>query len=249
MDPTVPRSHGKFHKGIGYYEFLSQIHQVCKPCSYLEIGVGTGATLGLAECRAVAIDPKFQFRGNPFRGRAETHLFQMTSDEFFARHELANFLPDGIGFAFLDGLHHFEYLLRDFVNTERYSRTEAVVALHDCCPINTEMAKREPARRTDIVTRQWWTGDVWKLLPILRDFRPDLEVSVLDCSPTGLVLVRGLDPGSKTLLRSYDEIIAIYADIDLVDFGIKRLRNEFSTIDSRSVFEPDALKKFLARRS
>ena len=143
MDPNIPPS-SKFHQGIHYYDYLKQIHQVCKPSSYLEIGVETGQTLALAQCRAVAIDPIFKLlQGNPIDQRVETYFFQLRSDEFFAQHNLRAYLPDGVDFAFLDGMHHFEYLLRDFSNTEKYSNKNTIVALHDCYPVNTEIANRE----------------------------------------------------------------------------------------------------------
>jgi hypothetical protein len=241
----------KLHRGIEYGSYLKQIHLVRKPASYLEIGVETGQTLAHAECRAVGIDPKFQLQGNPIGSRVETYLFQMKSDEFFARHNLNNFLPDGVDFAFLDGMHHFEYLLRDLISTEKYSHKETIVALHDCYPVNNEIANREVNydRRVDAATRIWWTGDVWKILPILRAFRPDLDVTALDCPPTGLVIIRGLDPSSKALINAYDEIVAEYLNISLENFGIEQFREEFPTTESRNVFQPDAIKVFLLRRT
>ena len=47
------------------------------------------------------------------------------------KHDLRNFLPNGVDFAFLDGMHHFEYLLRDVLNTEKYSRKNSIVAFPD----------------------------------------------------------------------------------------------------------------------
>ncbi|HVG51787.1 MAG TPA: class I SAM-dependent methyltransferase [Xanthobacteraceae bacterium] len=248
--PRVAASLSKFHQGIFYLDFLNQIHQAKKPSGYLEIGVETGATLAFAQCPAVGIDPKFQFQGNPIGQRIETYLFQLPSDDFFARYDPGKFLPGPVDFAFLDGMHHFEYLLRDFINTEKYSHAGSVVALHDCYPVNTEIANRERNYdlRVDAITRLWWTGDVWKLLPILRDFRPDLEVAILDCPPTGLVVVQGLDPASGTLIKAYDEIVAKYRDITLEAYRIEKFWAEFPTIDSRGVFEPDALRRFLRVR-
>jgi hypothetical protein len=246
---NVPLQISKFHEGIPYGRYLNQIHRVLKPSSYLEIGVNTGTTLTFAQCRTVAIDPWFQLQVNPIGRRAETFLFQMKSDAFFAQHNLKTFFPDCVDFAFLDGMHLFEFLLRDFMNTEKSSHRETIVALHDCYPVNTEMANRErnQDRRADAVTRGWWTGDVWKLLPILRDFRPDLDVIVLDCPPTGLVIVRSLDSGSSVLVDGYDEIVAKYQDIVLEDFTIERFRQEFPTIESRGAIEPDALRKLFTR--
>jgi hypothetical protein len=243
-------SASKFHRGIFYCDYLKQIHQAWKPSSYFEIGAETGATLALAECRAVAVDPEFRLQGDPIGRRVETHLFQLKSDQFFAQRDLNIFFPGGVDFAFLDGMHHFEYLLRDVFNTERYSHKKTILALHDCHPVNVEMANRETnyGRRTDGVTRGWWTGDVWKLLPILRDFRSDLDVTILDCPPTGLVVVRNLDRKSKVLVKAYDEIVAKYRDVTLENFGLERFQEEFPTTDSRDLFQPAALINFLSHR-
>lgn len=245
MDPPAPVN--AFHTGIPYLDYLQQIHRYREPSSYLEIGVETGQSLALARCPSVAIDPEFQFQGNVFRQRSETYLFQMTSDEFFAGYRLDRYLPGGIDFAFLDGMHHFEFLLRDFLNAEKYSYASTVLTLHDCYPVNTEMASRDTDydTRVDQETRWWWAGDVWKMLPILRDYRPDLNVTVLDCPPTGLVVIRGLDPHSRAIDDNYHEILGKFRELTLAEFGIERFRKEFRTTDSRALFAPDALRKFL----
>jgi hypothetical protein len=244
MNIDTSSSSSEFHRGVVYGQYLKQIHRAWKPRSYLEVGVETGKTLAFAECPAVAVDPEFRLQGEWLSGRQQTHLFQMKSDDFFARYDLRAFFPDGVDFAFLDGLHHFEVLLRDFLNTEKYSHGDTVIALHDCYPVNCEIASREANHdnRVDVATREWWTGDVWKLLPILRDFRPDLRVAVLDCPPTGLVAVQGLDPNSKVILEQYEEIVAKYGGVTLETFGIERFRAEFPTTDS-CVFHADALKE------
>jgi hypothetical protein len=225
----------KFHGGVRYDFYLKHIHDTHKPKGYLEIGVETGATLAFAQCPAVAVDPRFQLQGNPIGPRAETYLFQMTSDAFFAKHDLTRFLSAGVDFAFLDGMHRFEYLLRDLLNTEKYAHRDTIVALHDCYPVNSEIADRDTNyhRRTNAATRAWWAGDVWKLLPILRDYRPDLKLTILDCPPTGLVIVRGFKSGAERTIDA-EEISAAYGNVTLDDFGIERFRTEFPTVDSKS---------------
>lgn len=56
------------------------------------------------------------------------HLFQATSDDFFASDFLRR---DGIrlGLSFLDGMHLYEFLLRDVMNTEAASDPNGVI----CC--------------------------------------------------------------------------------------------------------------------
>src|SRR5205814_560630 len=59
-------------------------------------------------------------------------------------------------------------------------------------------------------TTNGWAGDVWKLLPILQEFRPDLNLNVVAVRPTGLGIVTNLDPSSTTLHDHYDEIVSKY---------------------------------------
>jgi hypothetical protein len=55
-------------------------------------------------------------------------------------------------------------------------------------------------------------GDVWKALEALLDYRQDLRVSVVPTAPSGLVIVRGLDPGSRVLFEKHDEIVSRYRE-------------------------------------
>jgi hypothetical protein len=62
--------------------------------------------------------------------------------------------------------------------------------LHDTIPLNRETSAR---RRTT----EFYTGDVWKIVPFLRRHRPELEMVTVTTAPTGLTLIRGLDPRSE----------------------------------------------------
>lgn len=238
------------HRGVPYRDLLVRLHAALRPDSYLEIGVAGGGTLELARCPAIGIDPAFQMKGHHLNARPVTHLFQMASDDFFATYDVRTLFPKGIAFALLDGMHLFEFLLRDLINTERYCRPDSVIALHDCWPINAQMAEREhnPLGRSDRPTRRWWTGDVWKLLPILREQRPDLRLLVVDCPPTGLVLLTGLDPASSRLSDRYEDIVARW-QITLGDYGFDRFRAEFPPLDSRRLMREGELERALGRSS
>lgn len=183
-----------------YVELLSLLHESLRPRTYVEIGVGWGRSLALArsETTSVGIDPRPKLRTViPVR----TRIFRLTSDEFFEGHDLKALL-DGlpVDLAFIDGMHLFEFALRDFIHLERAARPGTVIAIHDCYPPNAEVATRERASR-------FWTGDVWKLIPCLREYRPDLTVTVADAPPTGLGLVTGLDPTSGLLEAQFAEIL------------------------------------------
>jgi len=225
------------HTGLGYLAFMAtlSVHLSCR--AYFEIGTGSGNTLKAFRCDSVCIDPHFLVSQDVLQGRRRAHFFQMTSDEFFEHNDLKTYLPCGFDIAFLDGLHHFEVLLRDFINTEQCCHDRSTMLVHDCLPLNERMTERVMRidEAEDPSTRDAWTGDVWRLLPILKKFRPDLRVQQFDCGPTGLVVCTRLDPKSSILSQNYHNIVHEFSKLSLADFSLKRLWHLFPTIDTRKL--------------
>lgn len=199
--------------GEDYYALLARFHGWLRPAAYVEIGLGHGRSLGLAAPATVAlgIDPVmasyerllYSAAGNP------AQLYLETSDEFFARHDLRREMGKAaFDLGFIDGLHLFEQVLKDFINLERYAGKDSVVLIHDCLPINALVAARE--RCTG-----FWTGDVWKIVPCLKTMRPDLHIFTIPAKPSGLAVVTNLDPGSSTLGRDFDRIAAYFGSLSL----------------------------------
>src|SRR5262249_33510468 len=108
------------YRGLDYITFIKYVAESTAATSYVEIGTESGAALRQVSCDALCIDPKFQINGNVLRDRRRTFFYQMTSDEFFSQEHLETIFSKGIDLAFIDGLHHFEMLLRDFIHVERY---------------------------------------------------------------------------------------------------------------------------------
>ncbi len=198
-----------------YIPCLSRIHAKTKPHTYLEIGTLFGQTLALSRCRSVAVDPAFRI-SEPIPGAMPSlFLFQGTSDEFFENIDPKAVLGGPIDLAYLDGMHLFEFLLRDFMNTEHHCHSGSMVILHDCMPLDLEMTRRnmeEVTSRPNARYPGWWTGDVWKTADILMRHRPDLDIIALDAPPTGLIIIRNLDPESKVLKLRYQAIIDSYSN-------------------------------------
>lgn len=223
--------------GMSYLDFLPILGTALNCRSYFEIGTNTGDSLKAFQCDSVCVDPHFLVAQDVLRGKRQAHFFQMTSNEFFDNFNLRSLLPGGIDIGFLDGLHHFEVLLRDFINSERYCHDKSVLMLHDCIPINERMAEREfrYVETESPDTRGGWTGDVWRLLPILKKYRPDLRVMLFDCHPTGLIVCTGLRQFSRVLEDNYATIIEDYARLSLSDHGIQQLWGTFPVIDSTAL--------------
>jgi hypothetical protein len=202
------------------HEFLAALHAGLHPRNYLEIGVGTGLSLGLSRVPSIGIDPKFQVQTEI---RTDLRLVRVTSDRFFARKDPLNFVRGGrnpwrnlrrnrplfggfvgrptVDFAFIDGMHLFEFVLRDFMNVERHSAATTAIVLDDMLPRNITEAARDR-------TTQDWTGDVYKLLGVLREYRPELIAIPVDTQPTGLLVVLAPDHRNSVLQDHYDEILA-----------------------------------------
>lgn len=213
------------HQGIQYLEFLGRYGRLCGARSYFEIGVNIGKSLRRIDLPTVGVDPKFMFRDDIMGAKSELHLFQTTSDVFFQTRDLKSFFPAGVELAFLDGMHLFEFLLRDLINTEMAMSRSGTIFIHDCLPINAEMTERQrrPGQRRDVELKSYWTGDVWKLIPILQHHRPDLEITLIDCAPTGLVRLRNLNPESRTLSDIYDILRAEWESLEIDDTGLADL--------------------------
>lgn len=188
-----------------YYALLERVQRHLRPRTYAEIGVADGLSLRFVDAGTVAvgIDPEAPDEPPP-DAAGEVALFRMTSDDYFATRDLRSDLGErDLDLGFVDGLHLFEFALRDFANLERAAHAGAVLLIHDCLPLDETCAERE---RTTVS----WTGDVWKLIACLRAERPDLTVATLDVPPTGMAVVTGLDPGSTVLLDHHDELVERY---------------------------------------
>ena len=187
------------------HDFLSMVHERCQPRNYLEIGVFDGHSLARSTTRTIGVDPDPHLK---VKLSCDLKLVKSTSDDFFAKPDAISWFSEGVvDFTFIDGLHIFEFVLRDFMNTERLSGPSSVVIFDDVLPRSVAEAARN--RRTI-----FWAGDTYKILLVLERYRPDLTIVPLNTEPTGTLLVLGLDPGNTVLAEHYDEIVKEYATED-----------------------------------
>lgn len=208
--PDYPGAHAQLASllmpGPHYRDVLRLMHERLKPRSYLEIGVESGATLALAAAStiAVGVDPAQTPMAHPLG--AGTRVVREESDAFFAARRREDvYGARRVDLAFIDGLHVFEQALRDFRHAEAWAHADATIVLHDCVPIVAHTAT--PVRGT-----KFWVGDTWKVVLALAHGRPDLKIRTLLTAPSGLVVVRRLNPGSSVLFDRYDELVARFRD-------------------------------------
>jgi hypothetical protein len=217
---------------VHYYAFLAELHRRLKPRAYLEIGIREGGSLAQARCRAVGIDPAYAIT---YELDTDVALFRTTSDEYFSRADpLAPTGGTPFDLAFIDGLHLFEYALRDFLHAERHSSPRGVIVFDDVLPRTVDEAARQ--RHT-----HGWTGDVYGMLEVLAQYRPDLVVVPVDTRPTGLLLVTALDPFDTTLADSFDEIVARFRRPDPQPVP-PRLLDRTTVLPPQRLLESDLLE-------
>ena len=193
--------------GEHYHAVMARIFEQLRPRTYVEIGIFTGRSLQLAKppTLAVGIDPDPRL---PVPPASNHRIFAETSDDFFAHRDLrAEFGGLPVDLAFIDGMHHFECALRDFANLERACTRDSTILIHDCYPRDRETAERT-AHRT------FWSGDIWRLVVLLKKYRPDLMIDVIGAPPTGLGVVRNLDPGSRYLIDHHDRLCEEFLAVD-----------------------------------
>lgn len=198
--------------GENYLQVMRRIHAYLKPRSYVEIGVSRGDSFALAGADTIAIGvdpaPEITYTLPP-----PAKVFRKTSDEFFSSHDLrAELQGRPVQLAFIDGLHLFEYALRDFMNLEKYCAHDSAILIHDCYPLDRITAERE--RQTN-----FWSGDVWKLIVCLKKYRPDLAIHTIAAAPTGLAVIKNLNPASKVIEENLERLYSEYICLDYSALG------------------------------
>ena len=234
--------------GMVYTDFFRFIDEHLHPKSYFEIGTHLGSSVKAFTCDAVCVDPQFMLDKDVLSGRGQTHFYQMPSDRYFAENDLHSIFKSGPDICFLDGMHRSEYLLRDFINIERMCHKRSVVFMHDCLPTNTRMTLRThvPGDPSEGHWQHAWTGDVWKVVPLLHKHRPDLKMVCLDCAPTGLIAIMNLDPASTLLSDRYGQLLEELAALDLETHTLKKLWTTLPVLDTRSLAaHPEDLTLFI----
>jgi len=233
LDPDLLQAHMLLNEallpGDHYHEVLRRLHAFLAPRLYIEIGIETGAALAMARppTIAVGVDPAARIE-HPFS--ADTRIFEMTSDAFFASVDLAAETSLArFDMAFIDGMHTFDQTLRDFINLERLAQPRSVVLVHDCLPLSAPTATRDRHTR-------FWSGDTWRLIPLLKRARPDLAIRTIACRPTGLALITRLDPSSTVLDTGFADLVDAFMHLpfdyldDSRDAKLSVIANDWPTI-------------------
>jgi hypothetical protein len=188
--------------------------------TYLEIGVFLGKVFFFVSApRKIAVDPDFKFglyrkikRVVKKFSNLFAKFYSKTSDAFFTEDAARLFEKKKIDICLVDGMHEYDFALRDVENSLKYLQQNGVIFMHDCNPKTPEAA---------VLFREWkdrgftgdWNGDVWKSILHLRSMRDDVNVFVLDCD-FGLGVVTWGKPETKLSFTPQQISALTYEDLN-----------------------------------
>ena len=121
--------------------------------SYLEIGCCKNEVFSKINIKKVGVDPN---SGGTVR---------LTSDDFFKINK------EKFDLVFIDGLHVYDQVKQDIINSLEILNNNGVILIHDCLP---EKIWEQNVPRMNGA----WSGDVWKVIPF---FRSNSNIDVYTC--------------------------------------------------------------------
>ena len=171
----------KFSKKINFnfdkksrLDLINYVIEKNKYNYYLEIGCHNNEVFDKIKIKKIGVDP---ISGGNFRG---------TSDKFFAQNK-SNF--DCI---FIDGLHEYDQVKKDIINSIKFLNKNGIIILHDCLPPSITH-QRVPR------TRYSWNGDVWKAIVEARTWK-DVDIYTV-LSDQGLGVIINKDNTDPLILK------------------------------------------------
>ncbi len=134
----------EFPLNIKRWDLIQNIIDKKKYDNYLEIGCDKDQSFSKIKVKnKIGVDP---ISGGNIRS---------TSDHFFSTN------TNKFDIIFIDGLHHYEQVIKDVNNSLKILNDNGFILLHDCLP-------RSIAHQAIPRYRGSWNGDVWKALVELR---------------------------------------------------------------------------------
>ena len=159
----------KFSKKIDYnfdnksrIDLIKYVIEKNKYKNYLEIGCNSDDVFNHITIEKTGVDP---VSGGNFRG---------TSDEFFSQNS------KNYDCIFIDGLHVYQQVIKDILNSIKILNNNGVIILHDCLPKSIGH-QRVPR------TRYNWNGDVWKAVVEARTWKDFETFTILADQGLGII--------------------------------------------------------------
>jgi len=148
------------------YDIINHLIKKNDYVNYLEIGINDGDNF-----KRIEIEHKDGVDPNPIQDGIQCANYSVSSDDFFDLLKGHDEIKYDI--IFIDGLHHWEQVEKDLLNSLNHLQSKGVIVMHDCNPM-FEVTQRRYA----VVGA--WNGDTWKAFTKFRTTREDLEMYVVD---------------------------------------------------------------------
>ncbi len=143
-----------FPKNYFRWDLINYLIKKNNYINYLEIGCHEDVLFSKVNIKnKVGVDP---VSGGNIR---------KTSDEFF------NTNDDYFDIIFIDGLHVYEQVKRDILNSVKFLKKDGIILVHDCMP---DSLSKQAVPRYKIL----WNGNVWKAIV---DLRQHIELDIHTC--------------------------------------------------------------------
>ena len=169
-------------------------------CNYLEIGCASNELFdSVFSLRKIGIDPN----------SGGTH--RMTSDNFFEQNP-----KQGFDVVFIDGLHEYQQVRRDAINSLNFLNDGGWIAFHDFLP-STWKEHHVPRIQSE------WTGDCWKLaIELSKAQGLDFWIINIDHG-VGLLRKSGIEYSlpnlsSEFLDAQFDKFVEELPNLPIIDF-------------------------------
>lgn len=169
-------------------------------CNYLEIGCASNELFdSVFSLRKIGIDPN----------SGGTH--RMTSDNFFEQNPKQCF-----DVVFIDGLHEYQQVRRDAINSLNFLNDGGWIAFHDFLP-STWKEHHVPRIQSE------WTGDCWKLaIELSKADGLDFWIINIDHG-VGLLRKSGIEYSlpnlsSELLDAQFDKFVEELPNLPIIDF-------------------------------
>ena len=188
-------------------EIVQEIIQKKNFKSYLEIGCFDDELFNHINCQfKIGVDP---VSGGTIR---------KTSDQFFKDN---NYNFDCI---FIDGLHEYNQVKKDIMNSLNFLNQEGIILIHDCLP-NNFYAQATPRCQYE------WNGDVWKAIV---EFRTRKEIDVYTCYA---------DYGIGVIFKRQNKNLLNYPKKDYSKLKFSEYYNDYNKL--MNIIEYDELLKII----
>lgn len=171
---------------------------------YLEVGLERGNTFrGVNAKLKIGVDPQPQI-SKPFEVN-NMNVMQKTSDSFYEENS------SKFDFIFLDGFHTWEQTYKDLINSLKVLTKRGWILIDDIVPSDEYAALRSQIdcqvfKHAKGIPNNYWMGDVYKIVPLLDKFHPELDfVTLADEIQHPQLLVWRKDRNSEENIQDFTD--------------------------------------------